>query len=170
MALIKPFSDAIDALSKLRNLIHDLAHDLSELSDSRFRKRLRSRLREIRFSDDGTLKPLVAYLESREPADLQELQGHLAMSTAKTRQSVVELVSMTDRIADTNVDLEIRLEALISSKFGPKGIRVAVGSLVEQGVIQSLSEPTLYSEIEEIVRLIRQFNDDVNDLHRQLQD
>lgn len=48
MALIIPFSDAIDDLSKLRSLIHDLANDVSELSDARFRKRLRSRLREIR--------------------------------------------------------------------------------------------------------------------------
>ncbi len=170
MAVIKPFSDIVDALSKLRVLIYELAGDVSKLSDYRFRKELRARLREIRFGDDGTLQPLIAYLQSGDRSDLDGLRGHLAMSTAKTRSSVVELKSMTDRIADTNVHIEVRLLALLSNKFGPRGIRVAVGSLVERGVIQSLEEPTLYGQVEEIVSMIRQFNQEVNDLHMQLQD
>ncbi len=120
IALIKPFSDVIEMLSQLRVLIHDLAGGASKWSYARFRKELRSHLRQIRFVEHGTLKPLVAYLENRDPGDLYDPRGHLKTSTALTRRAIKNLRSMTDRIADTDIDLEIFLNELISKSLAVK--------------------------------------------------
>ena len=160
----------IKILLSSRIRLRDYFPKFLQSTDENYIRKLRSDLRAIRFAEDGLMQPLVEYLESDERSVLQKLRRNLDDSSADMSRVEGELKSMSDKLGDKSIALEEQLKYVMSVKFGPHGIRFVLEEFAKFIEVSDIPESLLRHQVKALVSAMRQFNEDVNSLHRPLED
>ena len=168
--VITILKELIKILWSSRSYLWNYFSNFTQSTDENHIRKLRSDLREIRFSEDGVMQPLVEYLESGDRNVFQKLRQNLDDSSADMSRVEDELKSMSDKLGDKSTALEERLKYVMSAKFGPHGIRFVLEELAKYIEVSDITESLLRHQVKALVSEMRQFNEDVNNLHRPLED
>lgn len=164
------FEGIIKCILCLSKLIKECIKNVRRFKHWNLDKKLRLGLRAIRFSEDGLLKPLGEYIESGDKTVMQKLNHRLRSSSTNAFGARDSLESMEDRLAEKNVDFQGELNLIISSKFGPNGIRSLLESFAKYVVESDKPEGILKLEAVELRSKMREFNNDVNCFLKQLEE
>lgn len=168
MPIIEPFSDIVSALSNLRLLVRSLIADIEAAKSNAMTASIRQNLRYIRFTDEGTIGPLKAYLRENDPSLLADLNSRLGVSRAMSRTAKHDLERLADSLGDLSLGKLEKLEQILNMKFATGGIRMSVEVLAATTSFDAMTSEELKKNIEVIVDAMEKFNASVKELHDSL--
>lgn len=129
---------------------------------------IRQNLRHIRFTDEGTMGPLKAFLMENDPSLLADLNGRLGVSRAMSRAAKHDLERLADSLGDLSLGKLEKLEQILNMKFATGGIRMSVEVLAATTSFDAMTSDDLKKNVEVIVDAMEEFNASVKELHDSL--
>ena len=168
MEIDEHIDTAIKVAHSLFKLVVDLSEKIPNLIDRGRKRKLRSNLEAIRFSEHRTLRPLDEYLDKGNRRALQRLSHNLDISYDNAFNAAESLKSMSKRLGEESTDHENRLEAVVSEKFGTNGIRILLGYFAKNIEQLNWSDQELHQKVEELVSILHKFNEKVDRLLEEL--
>lgn len=165
MTLIKPFSDAIDAMQKLRELLHSVLADGTHLRDSTNKTSIRENLWRLYFRPEGILGTLKKYQKTGDIADLRPVNDQLQVSEERVKSAVRRIQKFERFILSQSMADMVVVQNLIFGDFGKMQMRESVAQIIAYMSFEKVDDDLMMTSITQLVEEIELFNLALQEFH-----